>query len=103
VARIDRINIKLKAYDHNILDNSVREIVKNVQNTGAQIIGPIPLPTEKTIYTIQRSTFVDKKSREQFEMRVHKRLLEIHSPTPRTTEALKNLSLPSGVEVEIKT
>ncbi|MBN2460042.1 MAG: 30S ribosomal protein S10 [Candidatus Cloacimonetes bacterium] len=99
----NRIRIRLKAYDFRLLDKSVAEIVKNTRNTGAKIVGPIPLPTERTLYTVLRSPHVDKKSQDQFEMLVHKRLLDIVNPTPQTTKALKKLSLPAGIHVEIKT
>ena len=99
----NRIRIKLKAYDFRLLDKSVAEIVKSTRNTGAKVKGPIPLPTERTIYTVLRSPHVDKKSQDQFEMLVHKRLIDIVNPTPQTTGALKKLSLPAGVHVEIKT
>ncbi len=98
----NRIRIKLKAYDHRLLDQSVSEIVKSTRNTGAKIIGPIPLPTDKTLYTILRSPHADKKSQDQFQMLIHKRLIDIMNPTQQTTNALKKLSLPSGVHVEIK-
>ncbi len=98
----NRIRIRLKAYDYRLLDKSVAEIVKNTKNTGAKIVGPIPLPTEKTLYTVLRSPHADKKSQDQFEMLVHKRIIDIINPTPQTTSALKKLSLPAGVHVEIK-
>ncbi len=101
--QINRIRIKMKAYDHKLLDKSVAEIIKSTQNTGAKIVGPIPLPSERSLYTVIKSPHVNKKSQEQFEMIVHKRLLDIINPTPQTTGALKNLSLPAGVHVEIKT
>ncbi|MFA5967204.1 MAG: 30S ribosomal protein S10 [Patescibacteria group bacterium] len=97
-----RIRIRLKAYDHRIIDQSARLIVETAERTGANVIGPIPLPTEKKIYTVQRSTFVDKDSREQFEMRIHKRLIEITDPRPKTIDALTNLNLPAGVSIEVK-
>jgi len=97
-----KIRIRLKAYDHRLLDHSVKQILEQVKSTGAVISGPIPLPTDKTIYTVQRSTNIDKKSREQFEMRVHKRLLDILETTPKTVDALMRLDLPSGVEPKIK-
>ena len=97
-----RIRIKIKAYDHKLIDQSAKQIVDTAKRSGANIIGPIPLPTEKTRYTVLRSTFVDKDSREQFEMRVHKRLIDISEPTSRTIDALTNLNLPAGVDVEIK-
>ena len=98
----DRIRIKLKAYDYRILDKAVSEIVDTARNTGAGIAGPIPLPTNIHKYTVNRSVHVDKKSREQFEMRVHKRLVDILEPTQQTVDALGRLSLPAGVDVEIK-
>ena len=97
-----RIRIKIKAYDHKLIDQSAKQIVDTAKRSGAQITGPIPLPTEKTKYTVLRSTFVHKDSREQFEMRVHKRLIDITDPTPRTIDSLTNLNLPAGVDVEIK-
>lgn len=99
---LNKIRIRLKAYDYRLLDNSVAEIIKSARNTGAKIVGPVPLPTEKTVYTVLRSPHVDKKSQDQFEMRVHKRVIDIMNPTPQTTNALKKLSLPAGVHVEIK-
>ena len=93
-----KIRIRLKAYDHVILDRSAAEIVR----TGARIAGPVPLPTKKSIYTVNRSPHVDKKSREQFERRVHKRLIDIHESTPQTVDALQRLDLPAGVDIEIK-
>ena len=98
----NRIRIRLKAYDYRLLDKSVSEIIKNTRNTGAKIVGPIPLPTERTLYTVLRSPHVNKKAQDQFEMLVHKRLIDIENPTPQTTGALKKLSLPAGVHVEIK-
>lgn len=98
-----RIRIKLKAYDHAVLDQSTAEIVQTVKRTGAKILGPIPLPTKRSLYTVLRSPHVDKKSREQFEMRIHKRLIEITEPGPQTVDALMKLELPAGVDVEIKT
>jgi small subunit ribosomal protein S10 len=97
-----KIRIRLKAYDHRLLDRSVRQILEQAKGTGAVISGPVPLPTDKTIFTVQRSTNIDKKSREQFEMRVHKRLLDILETTPKTVDALMRLDLPSGVDVKIK-
>jgi small subunit ribosomal protein S10 len=99
----NKIRIKLKAYDYRLLDKSVAEIVRNTRNTGAKIVGPIPLPTERSFYTVLRSPHVDKKAQDQFEMLVHKRLLDIVDPTPQTTTALKKLSLPAGIHVEIRT
>ena len=97
-----KIRIRLKAYDHRILDQSVNEIVETAKRTGAQVAGPIPLPTVLNKFTVLRSPHVDKKSREQFEIRTHKRLLDILEPTPQTVDALMKLELPSGVDVEIK-
>ncbi len=97
-----KIRIKLKSYDYNLVDKSAEKIVKTVKSTGAVVSGPIPLPTRKNIYTVLRSTFVNKKSREQFELSTYKRLLDIYSSTSKTVDALMKLELPSGVEVEIK-
>ncbi|MBS3740849.1 MAG: 30S ribosomal protein S10 [Candidatus Cloacimonetes bacterium] len=100
---MNKIRIKLKAYDHFLLDKSVVEIVRNTKGTGAKIIGPIPLPTKRKVYTVLRSPHVNKNSREQFEMRIYKRLIDIENATPKTTDAIKNLSIPAGVHIEIKT
>jgi len=97
-----KIRIRLKAYDHKLLDKSVSDIIKKVKETGAQVSGPIPLPTKMHKYTILRSPHVDKKSREQFEMRIHKRLIDIMEPNNDTVEKLRNLDLPAGIDVEIK-
>ncbi len=97
-----KIRIRLKAYDHRVLDQSAHEIVETAERTGAEVAGPIPLPTDRTIYTVLRSPHVDKKSREQFEMRTHKRLVDILQATPQTVDALMKLDLPAGVDVEIK-
>ncbi len=97
-----RIRIKLKSYDHNLVDKSAERIVKTVKMTGAVVSGPIPLPTNKKIFTVNRSTFVNKKSREQFELNTYKRLMDIYSTSAKTIDALMKLELPSGVEVEIK-
>ena len=97
-----KIRIKLKSYDHNLVDKSAERIVKTVKETGAVVSGPIPLPTRKRIFTVNRSTFVNKKSREQFELNSDKRLVDIHSSSEKTIDALMKLELPSGVEVEIK-
>ena len=97
-----KIRIRLKAYDHRILDQSVSEIVETAKRTGAQVAGPIPLPTVLNKFTVLRSPHVDKKSREQFETRTHKRLLDILEPTPQTVDALMKLDLSAGVDVEIK-
>ena len=97
-----RIRIKLKSYDHNLVDKSAEKIVKAVKATEAVVSGPIPLPTHKRIFTVNRSTFVNKKSREQFELCTYKRLIDIFSSTTKAVDALMKLELPSGVEVEIK-
>src|SRR3989344_4577580 len=97
-----RVRIKIKAYDHKVIDQSARKIVETAERTGAQITGPVPLPTEIHKVTVNRSTFVHKNSRDQYEMRVHKRLIDILNPTPKTIENLTNLDLPAGVDVEIK-
>ncbi|MCE5194582.1 MAG: 30S ribosomal protein S10 [Nitrospiraceae bacterium] len=97
-----KIRIKLKAYDHRMLDRSVKEIVDTAQRTGAKIIGPVPLPTRISKITVLRSPHIDKKSREQFEIRTHKRMLDIYDPTPQTVDALMKLELAAGVDVEIK-
>jgi len=97
-----RIRIKLQSYDHNLVDKSAEKIVKTVRSTGAVVTGPIPLPTRKKIFTVLRSPHVNKKSREQFQLATHKRLLDIYTSSSRTVDALSKLDLPSGVEVEIK-
>lgn len=97
-----RVRIRLKGFDHRVLDQSAKEIVNTVQRTGGHIAGPIPLPTKIERYSVLRSPHVDKKSQEQFEIRVHKRLLDILEPTPQTIDALMRLELAAGVEVEIK-
>ena len=102
MAGTNKIRIKLRAYDHKLLDKSTQEIVLAAQRTGATVIGPIPLPKQISKYTVLRSPHVNKKSREQFEMRTHKRLLDIASPTAQTVDALMKLDLPAGVDVEIK-
>lgn len=97
-----KIRIKLKAYEHNLIDQSAERIVETAKRTGARVSGPIPLPTEKEIVTILRAPHKYKDSREQFEMRTHKRLIDIHNPNPRTVDAMMKLDLPAGVEIEIK-
>ncbi|MEO0081985.1 MAG: 30S ribosomal protein S10 [candidate division WOR-3 bacterium] len=97
-----KIRIKLKAYDHRVLDQSARDIVDVAKRTGAQVSGPVPLPTKRTLFTVLRSPHVDKRSREQFELRVHKRLIEISNATAEMVDALMKLEVPAGVEVEIK-
>ncbi|MEW5758045.1 MAG: 30S ribosomal protein S10 [Candidatus Omnitrophota bacterium] len=99
---MQKIRIKLKAYDHRLLDQAVKEIVDTVKRTGSLISGPIPLPTKKEIYTVLRSPIIDKKSREQFGIATHKRLIEIVNPTAKTIDALKKMNLASGVDVEIR-
>ena len=98
----EKIRIRLKAYDHRVLDTAVKEIVETVKRTGGRVAGPIPLPTRTERYTVNRSPHVDKKSREQFEIRTHKRLLDILDPTQQTIDALGKLELAAGVDVEIK-
>ena len=97
-----RIRIRLKAYDHRILDQSASQIVKTAEDTGARVSGPVPLPTDIEKFTVLRSPFIDKDSREQFEIRTHKRVLDIVDPTPQTVDALMKLDLSAGVDVEIK-
>ncbi|HLD19746.1 MAG TPA: 30S ribosomal protein S10 [Patescibacteria group bacterium] len=97
-----RIRLKIRAYDHKIIDQSTRKIIEAAQRSGAEIAGPVPLPTEKKKFTVLKSTFVHKNSRDQFEMRIHKRLIDIFNPTPQTVDDLMKLNLPAGVDVEIK-
>ncbi|MCA9396312.1 MAG: 30S ribosomal protein S10 [Candidatus Omnitrophica bacterium] len=97
-----KIRIKLRGFDHRLLDHSALEIVETAKRTGARVIGPIPLPTQKEIFTVNRSTFIDKKSREQFQLKTHLRLMDLVNPTGKTIDALKRLDLPAGVDVEIK-
>ena len=97
-----KIRIRMEAYDHRILDQSAADIVETAKRTGAKVSGPIPLPTRMERYTVLRSPHVDKKSREQFEMRTHKRLIDIIEPTPKTVDALNKLNMPAGIEVKIK-
>ncbi len=102
MAQAPRIRIKLKGYDHRLLDLSTTEIIETVQRTGAKISGPIPLPSKRELFTVLRGPFVDKKAREQFQMVTHKRLIDILEPTSKTIDALRKLNLPSGVFVEVK-
>mgnify|MGYP000845159944 FL=1 len=102
MAKQERIRIRLKAYDHKTLDQSAAKIVDTAKRTGAMVSGPIPLPTEKNIFTILRSPHVNKDSREQFELRTHKRLIDILNASPKTVDALMRLDLPAGVDIEIK-
>jgi small subunit ribosomal protein S10 len=97
-----RIRIKIKAYDHKVIDASVRQIIETATRHGGEVHGPIPLPTETHKYTVNRSTFVHKDAREQFEMRIHKRLIDILNPTPQVIDSLMDLNLPAGVDIEIK-
>ena len=96
------IRIRLKSFDHRLIDQSTKQIVETASRTGAKIVGPIPLPTRIARFTVNRSTFIDKKSREQFEMRTHKRLIDIRESSPKTMDALQQLDLPAGVHVEIQ-
>ena len=100
---MNRIRIRLKAYDHNLLDKSMRKIVQTAKNTGALVLGPIPLPTKRSVYTVNRSVHVDKKSREQFEIKIHKRIVDLMNSTSKTVDALMQLDMPAGVDIEIKT
>lgn len=102
VANKEKIRIKLKAFDHRVLDQSVQEIVGTARRTGAKVVGPIPLPTNTWKTTVLRGPTIDKKARDQFEIRTHKRLIDIEEPTSRTVDALMKLDLPAGVDVEIK-
>ena len=97
-----RIRIKLKAYDSKIIDKSAQQIIETIERYGGKPVGPVPLPTDIRKFTVNRSSFIDKQSREQFEMRVHKRLIDITTPTPKIVDSLMNLSLPAGVDIEIK-
>lgn len=97
------IRIRLKSYDHNLIDKSAEKIIMTAKTTGSLISGPIPLPTRRSVYTVNRSPHVDKKSREQFETRIHKRLIDILNATPKTIESLIRIELPAGVDIEIKT
>ncbi len=96
------IRIRLKAYDHKVIDQSAQQIIQSAERSGAKVVGPIPLPTHKNTYTVNKSTNKHKDSREQFEIRTHKRLIEIEEPTPKTIDALMSLNLPAGVDIEIK-
>jgi small subunit ribosomal protein S10 len=97
-----RIRIKLKAYDNKIIDKSARQIVETIERNSGVVLGPVPLPTETRKYTVNRSAFIDKNSREQFEMRIHKRLIDITNPSSKIIDSLMNLNLPAGVDIEIK-
>jgi len=100
---MNRIRIRLRAYDHMLLDKSTEKIVKKAKETGALVLGPIPLPNKKSIYTVNKSVFVDKKSREQFQITVHRRIVELLNSTSKTVDSLMKLDMPAGVDVEIKT
>lgn len=97
-----RIRIKIRAYDHKIIDQATQTIIRTAERTGAKVAGPIPLPTEKRKYTVNRSTFVHKNAREQYEMRVHKRLIDILDPSEKTMDSMMSLNLPAGVDIEVK-
>lgn len=99
---MQKIRIKLKSYDHNLIDKSSEKIVKTLKQTGALVVGPVPLPTRRQIFTVNRSPHVDKKSREQFELLTHKRLIDIFNSSQKTVDALMRLELPAGVDVEVK-
>lgn len=101
-ATTHRVRIKIRAYDHKIIDQATRTIIETAERSGAKVIGPVPLPTEKKRWTVNRSTFVHKNAREQFEMRIHKRIVDILDPNAKTIDALTSLNLPAGVDVEIK-
>ena len=102
MAEKQKIRVRLKAYDHEVLDQSTAKIVQTVERTSARVQGPVPLPTEKNVYCVIRSPFKDKDSREHFEIRTHKRLIDILSPTPKTIDQLMRLDLPAGIDIEIK-
>jgi small subunit ribosomal protein S10 len=99
---VQRVRIKIRAYDHKIIDQATRTIIDTAERTGVKVIGPVPLPTEKKKWTVNRSSFVHKNAREQFEMRIHKRIVDIVDPNAKTIDALTSLNLPAGVDVEIK-
>lgn len=101
-ASASKIRIRVRSFDHKIIDQSVRNIIDAIERSGAKPIGPVPLPTEKKVITVNRSTFVHKDARDQFELRTHKRLIDIASPTSKTVDILSNLNLPAGVDIEIK-
>jgi small subunit ribosomal protein S10 len=99
---MQKLRLRIRAYDHKLIDNSARQIIETAEKNDAEIVGPIPLPTEVKKYTVNRSPFIDKDSREQFELRVHKRLIDIMNPSQKIIESLSNLNLPAGVDIEIK-
>ena len=102
MAKRQRIRIRLKSYDHRVLDQSARRIVEAAERTGAAVVGPVPLPTKIERFTVMRSTFIDKDSREQLEIRTHKRLIDVLEPTAKTVDTLMRLNLPAGVDIEVK-
>ncbi len=102
MAKRQRIRIRLKSYDHRVLDQSARKIVEAAERTGAAVVGPVPLPTKIERFTVMRSTFIDKDSREQLEIRTHKRLIDVLEPTAKTVDTLMRLNLPAGVDIEVK-
>ncbi len=99
---IQKLRLRIRSFDHKLIDNSARQIIETAERNDAQIVGPVPLPTEIKKYTVNRSTFIDKDSREQFEIRVHKRVIDIVNPNPKIIESLSTLNLPAGVDVEVK-
>ncbi|MEN9342011.1 MAG: ribosomal protein small subunit ribosomal protein [Candidatus Parcubacteria bacterium] len=99
---IHKLRLRIRSFDHKLIDNSARQIIETAERNDAQIVGPVPLPTEIKKYTVNRSTFIDKDSREQFEIRVHKRVIDIVNPNPKIIESLSTLNLPAGVDVEVK-
>ena len=100
---MNKIRIRIKAYDHMLLDKSTEKIVRTAKNTGALVLGPIPLPTKKSIFTVNRSVHVDKKSREQFQIKIHKRIIDLLNSSSKTVDALMKLDMPAGVDIEIRT
>jgi|TARA_B100000809_G_scaffold215293_1_gene220444 small subunit ribosomal protein S10 len=99
---MNKIRIRIKAYDHMLLDKSTERIVRTAKNTGALVLGPIPLPSKRSVYTVNRSVFVDKKSREQFQIKIHKRIIDLLNSSSKTVDALMKLDMPAGVDIEIK-
>tara|TARA_Y100000994_G_scaffold211943_1_gene186516 strand:- start:230 stop:532 length:303 start_codon:yes stop_codon:yes gene_type:complete len=99
---MNKIRIRIKAYDHMLLDKSTEKIVRTAKNTGALVLGPIPLPTKRSVYTVNRSVHVDKKSREQFQIKIHKRIIDLLNSSSKTVDALMRLDMPAGVDIEIK-